>query len=646
MYDEYNNCTDEELIDRIREGEEQITDYIMDKYKNLVRKKAKSMYILGADNDDLIQEGMIGLFKAVRDYDAGRDASFYTFADLCVSRQMYTAVQASRREKHAPLNSYISLYADMTETGQENNTAEAELLNVLASRTDTNPEELLIDKENVADIESAIEKELSSFEKQVLDLYMTGMSYSQIAKVLGRDEKSTDNALQRLKSKLKRAVHLGCFLLAGIVLFFSMNVKAAEQSVEQETVAQTQENEVQQEEITEVSIEEAEMTIQLPTTCYLLRQDIAEDDPYLQKVGGDREKIQDYYKEAGIVLNAIAEDDSYEIVVTMNENQAVSYIYNMQSLLDEQIMEFAGTIQKTYESYGYTVDNSEVYNTGDAKYVVLSFGQVYEDSTVQCKQYYTIRNNKIYNITLRSYVGEVTRDMASMMQHVIDSITYTSTDAPIIYDNDELGVQYTVSEGWKEITPQKAADSHIQAQYMHSNGLGESIQFICKDIWGEMDTLHQLTNTRSEFDATRKLSETERKKLMPYLKDFFAQEDKVYQKEINGEWYFISDSPIMINSEKIQGTYQQKSFVMIRNGMLYVWQYGCYEDGNLHEADFENLLAGISYQEPKLLMQDAGYYQNIANMIHWMIAGIILVSLILLLVLFLYLKGYQVKDDN
>lgn len=203
MSGRYGNTTDEELIDRIRQGESQITDYIMEKYKNLVRKKAKSMYILGADNDDLIQEGMIGLFKAVRDYDAGRDASFYTFADLCVSRQMYNAVQASRREKHAPLNSYISLYEDMAETEED---GAMELVNVIASNIETNPEQIFIDKENVAQIEAIIEKELSSFEKQVLDLYITGMAYSQIAKVLGRDEKSTDNALQRLKTKLRRAV--------------------------------------------------------------------------------------------------------------------------------------------------------------------------------------------------------------------------------------------------------------------------------------------------------------------------------------------------------------------------------------------------------------------------------------------------------
>lgn len=209
MPDIYAVFTDEELIDRLRDGDAQITDYIMDKYKNLVRKKAKSMYILGADNDDLIQEGMIGLFKAVRDYDAGRDASFYTFADLCISRQMYNAVQASRREKHAPLNTYISLYADITEaeSDRNGNGSGMKLVNTIASAVETNPEQLMIDRENVADIEAMIEKELSSFEKQVLDLYLTGMSYSQIARVLSRDEKSTDNALQRLKSKLRKAVN-------------------------------------------------------------------------------------------------------------------------------------------------------------------------------------------------------------------------------------------------------------------------------------------------------------------------------------------------------------------------------------------------------------------------------------------------------
>lgn len=201
MTADYSNFTDEELILRLRDGENIIIDYIMEKYKNLVRSKAKSMFILGADSDDLIQEGMIGLFKAIRDYDSGRDASFATFVDLCVSRQMYTAVQASRRQKHTPLNTYISLYSGNKELGDNE---ESELINSLVSKVEINPEDLLIDKENVENLAKRIEKELSPFENQVLDLYLTGMSYSQIARVLGKDEKSTDNALSRIKGKVKK----------------------------------------------------------------------------------------------------------------------------------------------------------------------------------------------------------------------------------------------------------------------------------------------------------------------------------------------------------------------------------------------------------------------------------------------------------
>ena len=199
---EYGRMTDEELIDHLREGEAPIMDYICDKYKNLVRSKAKSMFILGADKDDLIQEGMIGLFKAVRDYDMGRDASFYTFAELCINRQMYTAVQASKRQKHLPLNTYVSLDSGSQPQDREGQEGQR-LADTIADKTGLNPEELFLDKERVDYLEKTIERELSEFEKQALDLYMTGMGYAQIAKVLGRDEKATDNALGRAKQKIR-----------------------------------------------------------------------------------------------------------------------------------------------------------------------------------------------------------------------------------------------------------------------------------------------------------------------------------------------------------------------------------------------------------------------------------------------------------
>ena len=203
MFSEYSQQTDEELIVRLRGGDSQVMDYLLEKYKNLVRSKAKSMYILGADKEDLIQEGMIGLFKAVRNYDFGRDAVFYTFADLCISRQMYSAVRASNCQKHMSLNTYISLNSNPFGEDSGENMA---LADVMSLGEGSNPEEVFLDKERVDYLEKKIEEELSDFEKEVLDLYLTGMSYSQIAKVLGRDDKSTDNALQRLKAKIRKVI--------------------------------------------------------------------------------------------------------------------------------------------------------------------------------------------------------------------------------------------------------------------------------------------------------------------------------------------------------------------------------------------------------------------------------------------------------
>ena len=193
----YEDMTDEELIDQLREGDRQVMDYICDKYINLSPVLGE-----GGDTDDLIQEGMIGLFKAVRDYDCGRDASFYTFADLCISRQMYTAVQASQRLKHTPLNTYVSL--DSHGRTEEDRDPETQTLaELLTDKTGRNPEELFLDKERVAYLEKRIATELSELERQVLDLYITGMSYTQIAKVLRRSEKATENALTRAKQKIR-----------------------------------------------------------------------------------------------------------------------------------------------------------------------------------------------------------------------------------------------------------------------------------------------------------------------------------------------------------------------------------------------------------------------------------------------------------
>jgi RNA polymerase sporulation-specific sigma factor len=189
--------TDEELIEALRKGENEIIDYLMNKYKNLVRKKAKALYLIGGDTDDLIQEGMIGLFKAVRDYRADKESSFYHFADLCIARQLYTAVEASQRKKHSPLNSYIPLYTDSGDSDDLN------LENALSSMDELNPEKMVIYQENLKAFQKKVSDSLSSMEKEVLTYYLQGYDYIRIAEAMGKEPKAIDNALQRLKKKLK-----------------------------------------------------------------------------------------------------------------------------------------------------------------------------------------------------------------------------------------------------------------------------------------------------------------------------------------------------------------------------------------------------------------------------------------------------------
>ena len=186
----YTEYSDEELIGLLREGRRDITDYIMEKYKGMVKAKARSMYLLGGDSDDLIQEGMIGLFRAVRDYRPDKNASFATFANLCVERQIYKAIEISGRQKHRPLNSYISLSEENSPLKNAEDTKQQ------------NPEEIIIDRENADLMLEKIRQKLSPFENQVLELYLEGLDYHQIARQMEKSPKSIDNALQRIRNKI------------------------------------------------------------------------------------------------------------------------------------------------------------------------------------------------------------------------------------------------------------------------------------------------------------------------------------------------------------------------------------------------------------------------------------------------------------
>ncbi len=200
----YERLTDEQLIQKLRGGEREIMDYIMDKYKSMVRKKARAMYLLGGENEDLIQEGMIGLIKAVRDYDAEQGSSFSSFAELCVSRQMYSAIEASRRKKHLPLNSYISLYE---ESEDSHDGKKMPLIDTIEPAQETDPEALYFSKEYTEAFVEQLNGNLSQLERNVLYLHLMGTDYRKIADLLGKSPKSIDNAIQRIRGKAEKMLH-------------------------------------------------------------------------------------------------------------------------------------------------------------------------------------------------------------------------------------------------------------------------------------------------------------------------------------------------------------------------------------------------------------------------------------------------------
>lgn len=197
----YAGMPDEEIVVEAKEGNMQAQEYLMCKYEKFVKMKAKSYFLIGADKEDICQEGMIGLYKAIRDFKADKLSSFKAFAEICITRQIITAVKTATRQKHVPLNTYVSLNKPIYDEESDRT-----LIDVLSSFKITNPEELIISREEVNRIEEEIEKVLSNLEQEVLNSYLDGKSYQEIACDLQREPKSIDNALQRVKRKLEKSL--------------------------------------------------------------------------------------------------------------------------------------------------------------------------------------------------------------------------------------------------------------------------------------------------------------------------------------------------------------------------------------------------------------------------------------------------------
>jgi RNA polymerase sporulation-specific sigma factor len=200
-YINYEDLTDEAVAELARNYDGDALEFLLNKYKNFVRAKARSYFLIGADREDIVQEGMIGLYKAIRDFRPSKMTSFRAFAELCITRQIITAIKTATRQKHRPLNSYVSLNKPAYDEESDRM-----LIDVLSSVKVSNPEDIIIGQEDYSTIESKMGKMLSPLEMQVLRKYIEGKSYFEVAEELGRSVKSVDNALQRVKNKLEKLI--------------------------------------------------------------------------------------------------------------------------------------------------------------------------------------------------------------------------------------------------------------------------------------------------------------------------------------------------------------------------------------------------------------------------------------------------------
>ncbi len=442
---------------------------------------------------------------------------------------------------------------------------------------------------------------------------------------------------------MKKCLWMIWFVLLWNIMIFHGRISALGMTVYASEIVE------QEESMTEVYLDDAKMSIQLPASYYVLEQEIKEDDVSVTAMGLNREKVQDYFADSQIILYALTQDNNQEIVVTMNHSQELQYIYRLKQLDVEHVEELMLATKASYEDNSYTVNNAQIAEIGAARYIIFDMEQSYGEQTVVSQQYYTINGGNCYHITLRSYSGEITANMEAVFTKVIESIRYGDSYQGAYYENDKAGVSFWIPPGWQELEMEESQE-YIQMQFVHTNGLGESIQFICQDIWGQMHRMQQLTTTRVDIDrrcmGTDEAADT--KEWLPkYLGNFFEDYDAVYTIQYGGITYYTSDELTKVETDNAQGDYLVRSVVTVKNGILYAFRYGYYENGDLHETNFETLLSTIEYTTADLLAGDHQDYQDMIDMVQQAYIGIILIIVIMTAIMLFYVLGnYEENTDN
>lgn len=360
-----------------------------------------------------------------------------------------------------------------------------------------------------------------------------------------------------------------------------------------------------------IYVGEERLRIAFPAGTYISKMQVEEENPYLEEQGVDKEHVEAYYEQNQIFAHCVDTDGAYEIVCSKKKSETQQYLEDLSTLEDSEVLSLAESVGNAYQEYGYQVTGIENYSSENEKFAVVIFETQGEEGTVWCKQYVTVRRNKTYFFTLRCFSKEAFEAQLPTMEKVVSGLLFyrIGPDSSVIYLNDTFGISYLVPKEWTSAETE-SENPTLQAQYFHDSKLGETFQFFAYDIWGNMDMLRQLTNTRGKLDTQTDKESV--KDNTSFLESYFQDMNALNMESFGDAKLLFEDDARLVTHDDIQGAYYQKNYVMLKQGILYLFQYGYYEGSNLHESDIRQWLDSIVLCDAKLLDGDDAIYENIA----------------------------------
>lgn len=392
-----------------------------------------------------------------------------------------------------------------------------------------------------------------------------------------------------------------------------------------------------EESVKNVFIGEERLRIAFPGDCYIYQKEVDENDPYMIEAGANKDYMEAFYEENQIFAHCVDPEDKFEIVCSKKRSDTYQYLGELSMLSDTDVISLARSIASAYEEYGYVVSGIGNYSTNGEKFAVILFETQGEEGKVTCKQYVTVRRKKTYYFTLRCFTEDALDNYPSLMEDVISSISFyrLGPDNSVAYTNHTYGISYLIPEGWGSDGTEKTK-SYLQAQYIHNSMLGETFQFYAYDVWGNMDILRKITNTRGELDTQLGGKSIQDNK--SYLSSFFQNFENVQMMEYGDAKLLYEDTPYLVEHDEIQGNYFQQNFCMLKQGILYLFQYGYYEGNNIHEDEVKEWLETLAFSDAEILANDKAAYEEIAHLSQ--IAIIVIAVLVITLFAFAFVYIY------